>query len=157
MVNLHSNTADSNIKGQVQSLQTHKEIFKRGNHDKLGGGGMRTASHVMTAFSLPARTSGEGFDDSFANCAFFFYKWESACEYHQVSLTSGALACFLDKFPTLCLDSKVSPLWLCRVKGVRVLRCNPSPALSAEWQGSFTCHCSNVGWNRHRIRVSIES
>ena len=27
----------------------------------------------------------------------------------------------------------------------------------AEWLGSFTCHCSNKGWNGHQIRVSTES
>ena len=25
--------------------------------------------------------------------------------------------------------------------------------LSAEWPGSFTCHCGNTGWNGHRIGV----
>ena len=47
---------------------------------------------------------------------------------------------------TLCLDSGiVSPLGLCWVKGVCVFRCNLPPALLAEWQRSFTCHCVNRG------------
>ena len=46
---------------------------------------------------------------------------------------------------TLCLDSGiVSPLRLHWVKGVRVFRCNLPPALLLVWQGSFTCHCSNM-------------
>ena len=35
---------------------------------------------------------------------------------------------------------------------VCVFRCNLPPALSAEWPGSFTCHCGNTGvgqtWNK---------
>ena len=38
-------------------------------------------------------------------------------------------------------SSIVSPLWLHWVKGVCLFRCNLSPALLAEWPGSFTCHC----------------
>ena len=49
----------------------------------------------------------------------------------------------------LCLDSGiVSPLRLRWVKGVRVFRCNLPPALLAEWPGSFTCHCGNMGVKR---------
>ena len=35
-------------------------------------------------------------------------------------------------------------------KGVCVFSCNLPPALLAEWPGSFTCYCSNMGWNRYR-------
>ena len=34
------------------------------------------------------------------------------------------------------------------MKGVCVFRCNPPPALLAEWPGSFTCHCGNTGVER---------
>ena len=64
---------------------------------------------------------------------------------------------FLDKIPTLCLDSGiVSPLRLHWVKGVCMFRCNLPPALLAEQPGSLTCHCSNTGWDRHQIRFSTE-
>ena len=60
--------------------------------------------------------------------------WQVACEF-----VSGQV-------PTLWLDSgTVSPLRLCWVKDVCVFRCNLPPALLAEWPGSFTCHCSNMG------------
>ena len=50
------------------------------------------------------------------------------------------------QIPTLCLDSSVvSPLQLWWVRGVCVFRCNLPPALLAEWLGSFTCHCGNMG------------
>ena len=53
------------------------------------------------------------------------------------------VSCYL---PTLCLDSSiVSPLQLHWVKGVCMFRCNLPPALLAEWSGSFTCHCSDMG------------
>ena len=51
--------------------------------------------------------------------------------------------------PTLWLDSGiVSPLLLRWVQGVCVFRCNLPPALFAEWPGSFTCHCGNMGVER---------
>ena len=40
------------------------------------------------------------------------------------------------------------PLYLFWVTGVRVFRCNLPPALLAEWPGSFTCHCTNMGVER---------
>ena len=42
---------------------------------------------------------------------------------------------------------------------VCVARCNFQPALWAEWQGSFTCHCTAVTrvWNGQRKRVSTHS
>ena len=44
------------------------------------------------------------------------------------------------------MDSdRVSPLRLHWVKGLCIFRCNLPPALLAEWPGSFTCHCSNIG------------
>ena len=43
------------------------------------------------------------------------------------------------------------PFRLGWVKDVCVFRCNLPPALLAEWPGSFTCHCGNVGWNGHRM------
>ena len=49
------------------------------------------------------------------------------------------------KVPTLCLDSGiVSPSRLRWVKGVRVFRCNLSPALLTDRPGPFTCHCGNM-------------
>ena len=45
----------------------------------------------------------------------------------------------------LCLDS---PFRLCWAKDACVFRCNLPPALLAEWQGSFTCHCGNTGLER---------
>ena len=36
-------------------------------------------------------------------------------------------------------------LQLCWVKGVCMFRCNLPSALLAEWLGSFTCHCGNMG------------
>ena len=59
--------------------------------------------------------------------------------------------------PTLGLDSIVSRLQLYRVKDVCMFRCNLPPAILAKWPGSFTCLCSNMGWNGHRIRVSTQS
>ena len=55
---------------------------------------------------------------------------------------------FLWEVPTLCQDNRVSQLRLCRVKGIRVFRCNPPRALLAKWPGSVTCHCSNTGVER---------
>ena len=37
------------------------------------------------------------------------------------------------------------------------VQCNLPPVLLAKWLGSFMCHCGNIGWNGHRIRVSTES
>ena len=61
---------------------------------------------------------------------------------------SWRVACQLVSWqiPTLCLDSGiVSPLQLRWVKGVCMFRCNLQPAFLAQWPGSFTCHCSNMG------------
>ena len=33
---------------------------------------------------------------------------------------------------------------------------NLPPALLSEWPGSFTCYCSNMGWNRHQIKISTQ-
>ena len=46
---------------------------------------------------------------------------------------------------------------LTSVTGVCILRCDLPPTLLAEWPWSFTCRCSNTGWNGHWIRVSAES
>ena len=60
--------------------------------------------------------------------------WQVVCEF-----ISGQV-------PTVCLDSgTASPLRLCWVKDVCVFRCNLQYALLAEWPGSFTCHCSDMG------------
>ena len=72
--------------------------------------------------------------------------WQVACE-----------LMFPDRFPLLCRDSIASPLRRCWVTGVCVFRCNLPPALLADWLGSFTCLCGNMGWNRCQIRVSTES
>ena len=60
-------------------------------------------------------------------------------------LTSCVRACFLDRIPTLHLDSIVSPIQLHCVKGECMLWCNLPSALLAEWSGSFTCQCGNMG------------
>ena len=46
-----------------------------------------------------------------------------------------------------------------RVPGACVFICNLPPAHSAEWPGSFTCHCGNtwVGGTGTKTRVSTES
>ena len=49
------------------------------------------------------------------------------------------------------------PFRLHWVKGVCMFRCNLPPALLAEWPGSFTCDCSNRGWNGQQVRVCTES
>ena len=43
------------------------------------------------------------------------------------------------------MDSIVSRLRLQWVKNICVLSCILPPALSAEWRGSFKCHCGNTG------------
>ena len=53
--------------------------------------------------------------------------------------------CFPNSFPTLCMDSIVSPFWLGWVQDVFLFRCNPPPALLVEWLGSFICYCSSTG------------
>ena len=54
------------------------------------------------------------------------------------------------------VPGQLSPHWLPWVKGVCVFKRNLPPALLAEWQGSFTCYCSNTGWNGNWIRASTE-
>ena len=55
---------------------------------------------------------------------------------------------FPDRLPD-CLDSGiVRPHRLRWVKGVCVLSCNLPPALLAEWPGSSTCQCGNIGVER---------
>ena len=73
----------------------------------------------------------------------------------ECSLTSCVWARF-PEFPTLCLDSIVSPLRLRWVKDVCMFGCNLPPVLLAEWPRSFTRHCGNTGWNGHRTRVSTD-
>ena len=46
---------------------------------------------------------------------------------------------------TVCLDSRVSPLRRCWVKGVWVLWCNEPAALLAVWLGTVMCCCGNTG------------
>ena len=119
---------------------------------------------------------GRIFNHSFPACALFFVFF--VCLFFEVEISSrtliplfrpgsvhsGSASCggvfldklhvclFLDRFPHY-----VSPLRLRWVEGVCMIRCNLSPALLAEWPGSFTCHCGSMGWNRHQIRVSTQS
>ena len=63
--------------------------------------------------------------------------WRVACE-----LVSGYV-------PTLCINrGMVSPLGLHWVKDACLFRCNLPPALLAQWSGSFTCLCGNMGVGR---------
>ena len=61
-------------------------------------------------------------------------------------------SCVWARFPmgshTMLDSGIVSPLRLRWVRGMCVFRCNPPPALLAEWPGSFTCHCGNMGVER---------
>ena len=107
------------------------------------------------------------FDHSFPACTFFcfvFWNGVSSCTlvplFMPGSVHSGSASwddhgqmfpdklrvnSFLDRFPHYFWIAAVSPLQLCRVKGVYVFKCNLPPALLAEWPGSFTCRCSNTG------------
>ena len=123
------------------------------------------------------------FDNSFPACAFpssssFFFEVEiSSCKliplFRPGSINIGSVSwdncnwmfpdelhvsSFLDKIPTLCLDSGiVSPLRLHWVKGVCMFRCNLPPALLAEWPGSLMCHCGNTGVEQTLNKVSTQS
>ena len=63
----------------------------------------------------------------------------------ESSLTSCVWAHFLIGSHTVPGQQHGSPLQLHWVKNVCMLRCNLPPAFWAEWLGSFSCHCSNVG------------
>ena len=73
----------------------------------------------------------------------------------ECSLTS----CMWARFPIACsLDSCiVSSLRLHWVNGVCMLRCNLPLALLAEWPGSLTCKCGNMGVEWTQIRVNTQS
>ena len=54
-------------------------------------------------------------------------------------------ACFPDRFPLYALTAQSAHSL---GQGcVRMFRCNLPPALSAEWPGSFICHCGMMRWN----------
>ena len=69
------------------------------------------------------------------------------------------VACKLDSLlGSLAMPGQHSqPFQLCWIKGVCMCRRNLPSALLAKWLGSFTCHCGNMGWNGHWMRVSTES
>ena len=108
------------------------------------------------------------FNSSFPACFFFFFKVEiSLCTliplFRPGSVHSGSVRwdncgwIFPDESHVSLFPDRF-PLRLCWVKAVCVFRCNPPPALLAEWPGSFVCHCSNTGgWNGHWISVSTQS
>ena len=115
------------------------------------------------------------FDASFPTCVFFkyfFFKVEiSSCTlipiFRPGSVHSGSATwdncdqVFLDKLgvSSFLIGSHTMPgQWHSQpnqhrwVKGVCVFRCNLSPALLAEWLGSFMCHCGNTGVERTRTK-----
>ena len=75
----------------------------------------------------------------------------------ECSLMSCVWARFQRGFPHYAWVVAVSPLQLCWVKGVCVLRCNLPPALLAEWPGLLHATAVTRGWNGHQIRVSTQS
>ena len=109
---------------------------------------------VSDGFCLLCEDLGGGRpDNSFPTCAFFFFKWRSA-HAHQIPFFGGqdqstvaqqaettVAKCFLTscvwarlswQVLTLCLESIVSLLWLCWVRGVCMFRCSMLPAFFAE-------------------------
>ena len=124
---------------------------------------------MVAAFSSLARILGESLIiHSPQALFFFFFKVEISSHtlnplFRPESVHSGSaswddcgwmlsdklhVSSFLDRFKHYAWTVAVSPLWLCWVKGVSVLRCHLLSALLAEWPGSFTCHCSNTGVER---------
>ena len=140
----------------------------------FGAGPNHHTCSLMMAFDgfvLACDDLGRMFDNSFPTCAFFFFfkvaislrtliplfrPWSvhscSGCWDDWLNVP-WQVACELvsRQVPTLCLESGiVSPLRLHWVKSACVFRCNLPPALLAEWPGSFTCHCSNMGVEQTR-------
>ena len=125
----------------------------------------------MAAFSSRARVWGECLTNHstqalFSFFLFFFFEVEiSLCtliplfapelvhsgstswdDCNRVFPDELRVSSFPDRFPHHAWT--VSQLWLRWVKGVCVFRCNLPPALLAEWPGSFTYHCGNMGLER---------
>ena len=131
-------------------------------------------SNSGSGFFLDARIWGESLVVHSPPALFFFFKVRSARTliplFTPGSVHSGSASwddCSRvfhdespDSFPHYYLVSIVSLLWLFfffLVKCVWVFRWNLQPAPLVEQQGSFTCHCGDMGWNEYWIEVSTDS
>ena len=145
-------------------------------------GGMRSRKRQQKAdliengvgvggFFLTSADFGERFDKSSLTVLFVFKVETNSCTippFRPESVHTGSVswqnncsllgwlwARFHDRpVPTLCLESIVSPLWLCRVKGVCMCSCNLPPALLAEWPGFLHATAVTQESKGHQIRVS---
>ena len=118
-----------------------------------------TDGKLVVAFSSLARILGECLTFHYPPAPFFFFFWMEISSraliplFRPGSVNSDSASwddCgrkFSDKLRVSSFPDRF-PHRLHGVKSICVLSCNLPPALLAEWPGSFTCYCGNLGLER---------